>query len=234
MTISITFLAAAIVIAFIDWLAVAFQLKNISYLVKPGVIAALLAWLWQAGGFQGPLVWFALGLLFSMAGDIFLMLPGERFTAGLAAFLLVHLSYTIGFNQTLPPVELASLLVVILVAVTGWQFTRRVLKSIRATGKGERTVPIILYSIAINLMLISALVTLVRSDNPAEGGWLVGAALMVSAGALLFYLSDALLAWNRFVSPLPHSRLQVRVTYHTGQALIVAGAVLQYLQPFSS
>ncbi|NLG73396.1 MAG: lysoplasmalogenase [Chloroflexi bacterium] len=234
MTIPVTFLAAAMVIALIDWLAVAFQWKNVSYLVKPGVDLALLAWVWQAGGFQGPLVWFALGLLFSLAGDIFLMLPQERFTTGLAAFLLAHLSYIIGFNQTPPPVDLASLLVVLLVAVTAWQFTRRVLKSIKATGKGEMTALIIFYSIALNLMLISALLTLVRSDIPAEGGWLVGPALMVSAGALLFYLSDALLAWNRFVSPLPHGRLQVRVTYHIGQALITAGAVLQFLLPLSS
>lgn len=40
---------------------------------------------------------FLLALLFSLLGDIFLMLPRERFLAGLGAFLLAHLAYGWGF-----------------------------------------------------------------------------------------------------------------------------------------
>ena len=44
-------------------------------------------------------------------------------------------------------------------------------------------------------MLLSALLTL------AADTWQAGAAILVSAGALLFFLSDTLLAWNKFVTP---------------------------------
>jgi uncharacterized membrane protein YhhN len=41
------------------------------------------------------------------------------------------------------------------------------------------------------------------------------------AGAALFYASDALIAWNRFVRPLSWSPLPVIITYHLGQAGLV-------------
>ena len=41
------------------------------------------------------------------------------------------------------------------------------------------------------------------------------------AGALLFYASDAILAWDRFVAPKRWGRVATHVTYHTGQALLV-------------
>ena len=37
------------------------------------------------------------GLACSLAGDIFLMLPGDRFIAGLLSFLLAHLAYIAAF-----------------------------------------------------------------------------------------------------------------------------------------
>ncbi|MDQ2727613.1 MAG: lysoplasmalogenase [Actinomycetota bacterium] len=47
--------------------------------------------------------------------------------------------------------------------------------------------------------------------------------LVVLAGgaAVLFYASDATLAWDRFVGPLRRGRLAVIVTYHLGQAGLV-------------
>ncbi|HEV2415235.1 MAG TPA: lysoplasmalogenase family protein, partial [Candidatus Dormibacteraeota bacterium] len=41
------------------------------------------------------------------------------------------------------------------------------------------------------------------------------------AGALLFFYSDAILAWNRFVRPLPYGRVVNIVPYHVGEALLV-------------
>ena len=37
------------------------------------------------------------GLVFSLAGDVFLMLPSDRFVAGLVAFLIAHLFYIAAF-----------------------------------------------------------------------------------------------------------------------------------------
>ena len=42
-------------------------------------------------------------------------------------------------------------------------------------------------------------------------------------GATVFAASDSILAVNRFVRPLAWAPVAVMVTYHVGQALIVAG-----------
>jgi uncharacterized membrane protein YhhN len=41
------------------------------------------------------------------------------------------------------------------------------------------------------------------------------------AGAALFLASDSVLAWNKFVRPLPFGRPAVMVTYHLAQTALV-------------
>jgi len=60
--------------------------------------------------------------------------------------------------------------------------------------------------LVISLMVISAL------------GTLIPAAII---GALLFFASDAVLGWNRFVQPLPNARIIIMTTYHLGQIGLV-------------
>jgi uncharacterized membrane protein YhhN len=61
--------------------------------------------------------------------------------------------------------------------------------------------------------------------------WQTVPALLVSAGALLFFISDALLAWNKFVIPLRQGRFISIIPYHLGQILLTIGAALHYLPP---
>jgi uncharacterized membrane protein YhhN len=210
--------------AALDWLAVAKAWKRLEYLAKPAVMLLLLAWL-LTGGLPGALAWFALGAAFSLAGDVFLMLPKERFTAGLAAFLLAHLAYIVGLNQAPLPLNPAALLLIPVVALPAGQVYRRVAAGLERLGKPRLRLPVLVYTIVISLMLLSALLTLAR---PVEvpGAWQAGPSLLVSGGALLFYLSDALLAWNRFVGKLPSGRLGVHLTYHLGQIGLLLGAAL--------
>ena len=224
---SYTLLYLALFVAFLDWIAVARGWKWLEYIAKPGVMVLLLIWLGVSAGFGGQLVWFAAGLAFSMLGDIFLMLPREQFIAGLVAFLVAHLAYLVGFNASLPPVNLASLAIALAVGLAAGQLYRRISAGLRARGEGKLLTPVLVYSGVISLMLLSALLTLVRSNLE----WMPGPALLVSLGALLFFASDSFLAWNKFVAPLPYGRLRVIVTYHLGQALIALGALLHVLTP---
>lgn len=219
-------LLLALALAALDWLAVEKGWKRLEYVAKPGVMLALLAALLQAGGtaaLAGPAGWFAAGILLSLAGDVFLMLPRERFVAGLAAFLLAHLAYLAGFNPTLPPLNLASGILALLVALVGVQLYRRIAAGLDASGHPGLKTPVLVYSIAISLMLLAALLTLVRQE------WEAGPALLAGGGALLFFISDLTLAWNKFVAPLPAGRLRVHITYHLGQALIVLGAAAHFM-----
>ena len=82
--------------------------------------------------------------------------------------------------------------------------------------------PILVYSIMILLMVVSAMVKL------TDVNWKAGAALLVSAGAFLFYMSDIILAWNKFVAPVPYGRIYNIAAYHLGQIALIAGVVMQY------
>jgi uncharacterized membrane protein YhhN len=61
--------------------------------------------------------------------------------------------------------------------------------------------------------------------NLTRPGWPIAAVISASVGALLFFASDSMLAWDRFLKPLSHARLRVMVTYHLGQVGIILGAI---------
>jgi uncharacterized membrane protein YhhN len=219
---SFALLLVPLSIAVLDWIAVARRWRRIGYLTKPGVILALLAWLYIVAGFHYPTAWFAVGLLFSAAGDILLMLPRERFIPALAAFLIALICYTIGLNISgLPSVNLPLVLIVLLVALTSLQIFRRISKSLAARKQKSLQRPLLAYVLALSALLISALLTLIRPN------WEAGPALACSAGGLLFYLSDTLQAWKRFVLPAPDRRVWRRITYQLAQILLILGVALQ-------
>lgn len=56
--------------------------------------------------------------------------------------------------------------------------------------------------------------------------WSTEAALLVSVGALLFTISDSVLATGRFLRPVPYGNFLVMFTYHLGQLGIAFGAIL--------
>lgn len=212
----------SLILALIDWLAVARHQKRWEYVSKPATLVAVLVAAWLLT--QGPHdVWqarfFLPGLAFSLAGDVLLMLPGERFfLPGLASFLLGHVCYIAGLNPTLPPWP--ALVVLAVVAVVGVTLYREIAAGLRRQGQTSLLVPVALYSLALSLMLSSAWATLFRPEwAPLRRGWVVG-------GASLFFASDAMLAWDRFVIPSPSAGLRVIATYHLGQMALAASIAL--------
>ena len=214
------FLGVACVVAVLDWVAVAGERRRLGYVTKPGVMLALLAAL---GAAQRPAVtsWFAVGVAFSLLGDVFLMLPRERFLAGLAAFMCAHLAYITGFAPWLLPREPVAWALALLVGVVAVLMARSILAALAQKGKATLRVPVAVYMAVIVGMTIAAIWT---NFQPA---WDARAAVLVSLGAVYFLLSDALLAWNRFVHPVGWARLKVRVLYHVGQILLVLGVIVQ-------
>jgi uncharacterized membrane protein YhhN len=216
-------LILAFFIAIVDWISVAKGWKRIEYFAKPAVMVILLIWVGLIGGFRGPMLWFVAGLLFSLAGDVFLMLPRESFIAGLISFLLAHICYLIGFNVYGLFFNTALILLAVVIIFTAIQLFARISAGLRSRGRSNLQIPVLVYSIVISMMLFSALTTLVRPN------WRFSAAALASVGALLFYISDVLLAWNRFVSPLPGGRVVSMPAYHLGQLGIILGAAIQYV-----
>ena len=213
-------LALALGIAFGDWFALATGKQWLDYVAKPGVMIGLLASVHFSSLAPPMRMWFSLALLFSLLGDIFLMLPKERFRAGLLSFLLAHLAYIAGFLRQAPPRWDVVPLLPLPIAAGTYMLGRRILAGLSARGHQSLRIPVAVYMGVIAAMLLVAWGTWFHPNRP------VGASVAVSVGALLFLLSDALLAWNRFVRPLAQARLKVRVLYHVGQVLLVGGILL--------
>lgn len=214
----------ALLVAALDWLAVANAWDKARYLTKPGVILILILWLGMSAGFGFPIYLFLLGLVFSMAGDIFLLRQGSWFLLGLVAFLIGYFSYTLGFNYRSFPINLATPFVIVLVSLPAAQLYRRIAAGLSESGNGRLKIPVLIFSINISLMVVSALLTLVQP----EWRWLTIPSWLVTSGAILLFISDSLLALNRFVSPVKHGDLLVIVAYHLGQILITSGVIFNF------
>jgi uncharacterized membrane protein YhhN len=199
-------LVLAGVLAVGDWLAVARGSKPVEYLCKPGTLAALVGVALALDLAESDVrAWFVLALALSLAGDVFLMLPRDLFVAGLTSFLLAHLAYVVGLDLHGGSAgELA--LAAVPVAVVGAVLAIRILRAVVAGGHRELVGPLVAYVLVISAMVTSAL---------ASGS------IWASAGAVLFFGSDALIAETRFVRPHHGAPVAIMVTYHLGQAGLV-------------
>jgi uncharacterized membrane protein YhhN len=198
-------IAAAAVFAAGDWIAVARGNKRLEYICKPATLAVLLAIaMTLQPHIEGRRTAFVVALAFSLAGDVFLMLPRDMFVAGLASFFVAHVAYIVGFrigpSYTVSLVA-GGLAVVVFVATIGRQVVAKV-----GEAEPKLVAPVSAYVGVISIMVMSAIGT--------HGA-------LAASGAVAFMISDTLIAWNRFVRPLPWAPLAIMVTYHVAQALLV-------------
>jgi len=217
------FWIAALVFAALESLALWKKSRLLEYLAKPAVMVVLFLWLWTSTGLSGAALWFGLGILLSLTGDILLMISLDRlFMAGLVAFLLAHLAYLIGFNTPIPQISAWGFFLAIMVGLGGMRTIRRIIAALVANGQARMRTPIIIYGTVISLMLLSAMMKL------TDLTWNANAGVLVSVGAFLFYVSDIILAWHKFVAPIQHGRIYNIGAYHLGQIILIAGVVAQF------
>ena len=145
------------------------------------------------------------GLVCSMAGDIFLMLPSDQFILGLISFLIAHLFYIAAFTygRKIRPAP--------------WLLIPFVLYGILIYGilspyLGEMKLPVAAYIVVILVMGWRAWE---RWSQTAEK-----TALLAFLGAILFIISDSVLALNRFREPFEVARALNLSTYFAAQWLI--------------
>lgn len=147
----------------------------------------------------------------SLVGDVFLMLPGNYFIPGLAAFLVGHLFYTTLFRQSLAwfPSRLAVVATLGYgVAIYAWLWPGL---------KG----PVLTVAVAAYVSVIALMTAQAIGRATVQGN---AAAMAVAVGACVFMLSDSLIAIDRFVQALPQARLWVLSSYYLAQILIAHNA----------
>lgn len=147
------------------------------------------------------------GLILSLAGDVFLLLPTQYFLAGLVAFLAAHIAYSIAFwiDRTGPPnlaVALAVLAYAALFLASSWRQIR------------SHRLPMTAYAAVITVM-----VWLAVSRWAGTGGRSSG---LAAAGAVAFAISDSLLVQYRFGRRRSWMQAAVLTSYYLAQWLIAS------------
>jgi uncharacterized membrane protein YhhN len=197
--------------ALVDWYAVARGDRRTEVWAKPLVLVSLIVAAVVLGATETAAgVWLLVALVFGLLGDVALLSDSlPRFRAGVAAFLVGHLAYLVCFTSlglTMPAWSWTGLAVLGLALFA----TRRVVPATHRLDGLALSLPVAVYSVVIGAMLLCA--------------WFTGVPL-VALGATVFVVSDATLSIDRFVRTIPHARLVLMVTYHVGQALVVAGVL---------
>ena len=156
-------------------------------------------------------IFIVMGLFFSLFGDMFLIFPEKHFTKGLIAFLIGHICYIVAFTIS-----------------TGFQFTFWIFLPIIIVGMlylqliikytGKMTIPVIIY---ISIIIIMGWMAIERFNSLPTNGTFIAA-----AGAILFMISDATLALNKFRKPFFSAEIIILTTYFTAQWLLAVSVIL--------
>ncbi len=208
---------STLIAAGLNWAAAERSWRMVEIISKPATLLALLAWFTFSAGWEGAHLWFGLGLVFSLLGDSFLLFE-RLFLPGLASFALAQLSYVIGFNQEALPEPLWILFCLAVILLVDSRLFPRYFNSPECQ---KMKLPVAVYSLVISLMVLSAMLCLMRPK------WSLAGSGLATAGAWLFFISDNVLANNRFCKPIRHGGLLVMSTYHLGQIAIIGGVILQ-------
>ncbi|XP_069313037.1 lysoplasmalogenase TMEM86B [Eulemur rufifrons] len=166
-------------------------------LVKCLPVLCLAAFLWAVS--SDTVLLLQAALVCSAVGDACLIWP-RAFLPGMAAFATAHVLYSWAFGFS--PLQPGLLLLVVLAAVLCHSLLQPHLEP-------DMVLPVAAYELVLSVMLWRGLA------RGGSAGW----------GALLFAVSDAVLAWDTFAQPLPHGHLVTMSTYYAAQLLITLSAL---------
>lgn len=185
--------------------------ENIAWWFKPLLIPFLLYIVSISEPFRTKKI-LLFALFFSWMGDVLLMFANQHalfFILGLISFLIAHLAYIILFqkqnkvNENKNYLWFIPFVIIYLVTILGflWSFLK------------EMKIPVLVYAIVISLMLLMSIKAYFQWKKPSNHWVLIG--------AILFVISDSILAIDKFHSPVQLSSFWIMSTYLAAQFCIM-------------
>lgn len=209
--------------------AVDYRLTELHQWVKPSLMLSLLICIalnWKAGH-KGLFIPLVLAVIFSLIGDVLLLpdLAQDYFVLGLLSFLCAHICYIVLFLKVphrpleVPFIRRNPWMIFLAILFGIWMFTKT------KTGAGPIAWAVLIYILVILTMALSAF--------NREGRVSRVSFLLVSLGAVLFMISDSVLAWNKFYHPIEYAPWYILSSYALAQLFIVRGILRQSEEPTS-
>lgn len=160
--------------------------------------------------------WFILALVFSWLGDVLLLFVRDHsmfFLLGLSAFLVAHIFYILFFHFVRVRERIKSRWWLVLPVAVYYGLLIALLNPYL----GDMLLPVRIYGIVISFMLMLALhMTYIKNRQ---------AGMLMLLGAVLFVLSDSILAINKFYQPFKSAGLFIMLTYGLAQLFLTIGAI---------
>lgn len=215
-----TFTLIFILIILLNIVAQSRDSTGLSLYVKPLICLSLAIYLFKqtklASGFNKLIL---SGLVLSLFGDFFLLFAGRDvyfFLYGLISFLIAHILYSFAFfrdfkNDPQAPKLYGHLMLFVMgiFSLSYYSWIRDYLNDFR--------IPVMAYMFVISIMAILAGYRYRRVNGLSFR--------LIYFGAILFVISDSILAYNKFVEPYPLAGILIMATYMIAQYLITVGAI---------
>jgi uncharacterized membrane protein YhhN len=184
------------------------HLEYLRWLTKPFIVLSLLCFfVLKSKERLNQEFLFLIAIFAALLGDIFLLWE-DKFLWGLGLFLVMQLLYSLRFAKdwgdliTRDKIVISITFIVLLISlVILWPHL------------SDMKIPVLIYSIAICLMSVSAYL---RKKS-------LSGHMKVFIGTLFFIISDSILGYRQFVFGFPYSGLLVMSSYSIAQYLIITG-----------
>ncbi|PIF59464.1 lysoplasmalogenase [Flavobacterium sp. 2] len=190
--------------------------ENLNFFLKPILIPILIFGVYFYQNFPTKNILLT-ALLFSWIGDVILLFSDISeiyFILGLVSFLISHIVYCILFNrQTKRNLKKNSIAIGIGTILIACYLIGML--SVLLPSLGDLKIPVIVYASVISIMLLFAYNGLLSWNEPGNK--------LVFSGAVVFVISDSILAINKFYNPIEKSSFFIMLTYLVAQYLIVIG-----------
>ncbi|HEY9169517.1 MAG TPA: lysoplasmalogenase [Lutibacter sp.] len=201
-----------VLISFLDIIGIIFKIESLLFLFKPFILLSLL-FLYSKSVLEIN-KWYATALIFSFFGDVFLIYSGQfPFKIGLVSFLIAHILFIKIVMLRIKKVSFLRVLTVIL----PFGIFLFLLIFLLKNSLGELLVPVIIYGFTIATFGVVSLINYLETKSNKS--------LWMLIGALVFMVSDSLLAINKFYNPAHILEVFVMITYVLAQYFIYRSMV---------
>ena len=200
-------LIAFIIFSLIDFFGIYLEKQWMIYLAKPMLMTTLFGYYYLNK--KSDNLFFVLGLLFSLFGDLFLLGSGELyFILGLIFFLIAHVFYIIMVFKILLEIKLKDFMIVGI----PYLLLFLILINVLYDGLGSMKIPVIIYAMTISFLGVVSLLLFLQSRTKTS--------LLLLFGVLVFITSDTILALNLFYEKQSFYPILIMTTYVMAQFLI--------------
>lgn len=200
-------------VSFLDIIGVILQDSWLQLIFKPLIMPSLI--LLYLVRVKGRNYWYVAAMFFSFLGDVFLLDKNNMFLYGIAAFLITQLLYVLIIAKGLTRSDFKTKALALLPFLIFFIGLINILKD----GLGEFLIPVIIYGLAISIFgFVSLLNYLLKKDQ---------ASLSLLIGAVLFILSDSMIALHKFYESQAIYPAAIMITYIAAQFLIFGYMIKQ-------